>query len=103
MQLIDIVYFILTSFLTFIWLYSLIEVSQRYLRLGKFSTYSKHRAFLHYAFWFLCLFCLLLIVVDFALLQFKVSKLNTVTFEYLYSLGVFSTLWFYMKGNKIRV
>lgn len=95
-------YFVLSSFLTCIWLYSLITVGQRYLRLGKFSTYSKHRAFLHFAFWFLCSVCLLLIVVDFALLQFEVSKLKIVTFEYLYSLEVFSILWFYMKNSKVR-
>lgn len=85
-------YFVLSSFLTFIWLYSLIAVSQRYLRLGKFSTYSKHRSFLKVAFWFLCFMSLILTVVDFALLQFEVSNLKIVVFDYLYSLFVFSIL-----------
>lgn len=89
------IYFILSSFLTCIWLYSLIAVSQRYLRLGKFSTYSKHRPFLSFAFWFLCILCLILIVIDFALLQFEVSNLKVVVFDYLYSLLVFSIIGVY--------
>ena len=85
-------YFVLSSFLTCIWLYSLIAASQRYLKLGRFSTYSKPRPFLKVAFWFLCILCLILIVVDFALLQFEVSNLKVVVFDYLYSLFVFSIL-----------
>ena len=85
-------YFILSTFLTCIWLYSLIAVGQRHLRLGKFSTYSKHQPFLSSAFWFLCILCLILIVIDFAFLQFEVSNLKVVVFDYLYSLVVFSII-----------
>lgn len=85
-------YFVLSSFLTCIWLYSLIAASQRYLRLGRFSTYNKHRPFLKVAFWFLGLMCLILIIVEFALLQFEVSNLKVAVFDYLYSLFVFSIL-----------
>ena len=85
-------YFVLSSFLTCIWLYSLIAASQRYLRLGRFSTYTKHRPFLKVAFWFLGLMCLILTIVDFALLQFEVSNLKVVVFDYFYSLVIFSIL-----------
>lgn len=85
-------YFVLSSFLTCIWLYSLVVVGLRYLRLGLFSTYSKHRPFLKVAFWFLCFMSLILTIVDFALLQFEVSNLKIVVFDYLYSLFAFSIL-----------
>lgn len=85
-------YFVLSSFLTCIWIYSLIEVGQRYLRFGLFSTYSKHRPFLEVAFWFLCFMSLILTIVDFALLQFEVSNLKVAVFDYLYSLFIFSIL-----------
>lgn len=88
-------YFVLSSFLTCIWIYSLIEVGQRYLRLGLFSTYSKHRPFLKVAFWFLSLMSLILTIVDFALLQFEVSNPKVAMFDYVYSLFVFSILGVY--------